>query len=89
MKHHCNCLQEDIVLQGKYIEKRYNINQYIELEDSNLPPLGSRVRRRPGWRYGDQDKGRSGTVVGHHKGNVLNSLNIVHLFKDSFNIQYY
>lgn len=58
---------EDIVLQGKYIMKRYNINQYIELEDSNLPPLGSRVRRRPGWRYGDQDKGRSGTVVGHHK----------------------
>eukprot|EP00105_Crassostrea_gigas_P025887 XP_011446616.1 PREDICTED: uncharacterized protein LOC105341673 [Crassostrea gigas] len=58
---------EDIVLQGKYIEKNYNINHYTELEDSNLPPLGSRVRRKPGWRYGDQDKGRPGTVVGHHK----------------------
>lgn len=70
MKRHCNCLQEDIVLQEKYIEKKYNINHYTELEDSNLPPLGSRVRRKPGWRYGDQDKGRPGTVVGHHKGSV-------------------
>lgn len=70
MKRRCNYLQEDIVLLGKFMQRNSNFNNYTELEDSNLPPLGSRVRRKPGWRYGDQDKGRPGTVVGHHKGSV-------------------
>lgn len=52
------------------MQRNSNFNNNTELEDSNLPPLGSRVRRKPGWRYGDQDKGRPGTVVGHHKGSV-------------------
>lgn len=73
MKHRCNYLQEDIVLLGKFMQRNSNFNNNTELEDSNLPPLGSRVRRKPGWRYGDQDKGRPGTVVGHDKGNIKQS----------------
>ncbi|XP_052807539.1 uncharacterized protein LOC128236605 isoform X2 [Mya arenaria] len=41
-------------------------NSYKEKSDSNLPVQGSRVRRGPDWRYGDdQDQGLAGTIVGH------------------------
>ncbi|XP_060574604.1 uncharacterized protein LOC132732228 isoform X2 [Ruditapes philippinarum] len=40
-------------------------NTYKELSGSNLPPLGSRVRRGPDWHWDMQDSNGPGTVVGH------------------------
>lgn len=33
----------------------------------NMPPIGTRVRRGPGWKWGDQDSQGPGTVTGHSK----------------------
>lgn len=33
----------------------------------NMPPIGTRVRRGPGWKWGDQDSHGPGTVTGHSK----------------------
>lgn len=52
-----------------------------ELEGSHLPPLGSRVRRGPDWKYNNQDQGGPGTIVGHDGGTVSEAQ-----FK--FNIQF-
>lgn len=32
---------------------------------SNMPPIGTRVKRGPEWHFGDQDKHGPGTVIGH------------------------
>ncbi|XP_022295401.2 uncharacterized protein LOC111105409 isoform X2 [Crassostrea virginica] len=32
---------------------------------SYMPPIGTRVKRGPEWRWGDQDKHGPGTVIGH------------------------
>lgn len=32
-----------------------------------MPPIGTRVRRGPGWKWGDQDSNGPGTVTGHSK----------------------
>jgi hypothetical protein len=42
-----------------------SINKYKEIPDSNLPPVGSRVRRGPDWHWDMQDSNGPGTVVGH------------------------
>lgn len=33
----------------------------------NMPPIGTRVRRGPGWKWEDQDGNGPGTVTGHSK----------------------
>lgn len=73
MKYCCNYLQEDIVLLGKFMQRNFNFNNNIELEDSNLLLFGFWVRRKLGWRYGDQDMGRLGMVIGYDKGNIKQS----------------
>jgi hypothetical protein len=39
---------------------------YIEC-DPNMPPIGTRVRRGPDWRWQEQDLDMAGTVVSHTK----------------------
>ncbi|XP_053375556.1 uncharacterized protein LOC123534445 [Mercenaria mercenaria] len=49
---------------------RVNENRYQEIEGSNLPPIGSRVRRGPDWRWNMQDSNGPGTVIGHARGQI-------------------
>lgn len=56
---------------------------YIEC-DANMPPIGTRIRRGPDWRWDNQDLEMPGTVVSHTKtGKVLFFFGIVvcHLFE--------
>lgn len=47
------------------------INKYKEIPDKNLPPIGSRVRRGPDWKWGTQDSFGAGTVIGHEDNSKL------------------
>ncbi|XP_053375557.1 uncharacterized protein LOC123534444 isoform X2 [Mercenaria mercenaria] len=49
---------------------RVNGNTYREIEGSNLPPIGSRVRRGPDWRWNMQDSNGPGTVIGHARDQI-------------------
>ena len=40
--------------------------QYLESKNSNLPTVGTRVRRGPNWHWQEQDAHGPGTVIGHH-----------------------
>lgn len=44
-------------------------NKYREMKGSNYPPIGSRVRRGPDWKWNMQDSNGPGTVTGHDNGN--------------------
>jgi hypothetical protein len=58
--------QEEVVHLGKFLSKNEpGLNIHMEYKDSNLPPLGARVRRGPDWVWDGQDEGGPGTVVGH------------------------
>lgn len=63
-----DCLQEEVVHLGKFLVNDVSFMSNTELDSSHLPPLGSRVRRGPDWRYNNQDQGGPGTVVGHDRG---------------------
>ncbi|XP_061173382.1 uncharacterized protein LOC133182550 [Saccostrea echinata] len=57
---------EEITHLGKFLsDHEPTSNIHTEYKDSNLPPLGARVRRGPDWRWNDQDQGGPGTVIGH------------------------
>ncbi|XP_060574605.1 uncharacterized protein LOC132732230 [Ruditapes philippinarum] len=43
-------------------------NMYREIKDSKFPPIGSRVRRGPDWKWNMQDSNGPGTVTGHDDG---------------------
>lgn len=49
---------------GKFYANQ-ELSLFSEFNGSNLPPLGSRVRRGPDWKWANQDQGGAGTVVGH------------------------
>lgn len=42
-----------------------NNNQYYESSNPKFPPIGSRVRRGPDWKWNQQDSFGPGTVIGH------------------------
>ncbi|KAL4227211.1 hypothetical protein ACF0H5_012657 [Mactra antiquata] len=56
---------EEIKRQDSEIKKKLGDKIYKEVEGSNLPKLGSRVRRGPDWEFDDQDASGPGTVVGY------------------------
>lgn len=64
------CLQEEVEHLGKFFVNEVSCMSNRELEGSHLPPLGSRVRRGPDWKYNNQDQGGPGTIVGHDRGTV-------------------
>lgn len=64
------CLQEEVEHLGKFLVNEVSFMSNRELEGSHLPPLGSRVRRGPDWKYNNQDQGGPGTIVGHDGGTV-------------------
>lgn len=51
----------------KSLEERIEEADDAECQErySNMPPIGTRVKRGPEWRFGDQDKHGPGTVIGH------------------------
>lgn len=58
--------QDEVIHLGKYFSSiNTSSNSHRELKETELPPLGVRVRRGPDWKWGDQDKHGPGTVVGH------------------------
>nr|XP_022331302.1 uncharacterized protein LOC111129304 isoform X2 [Crassostrea virginica] len=57
-------LWEEILHLGKFYANQ-ELSLFSEFNGSNLPPLGSRVRRGPDWKWANQDQGGAGTVVGH------------------------
>lgn len=61
---------EEVEHLGKFLVNQASFMCNTELEDSHLPPLGSRVRRGPDWHYGNQDQGGPGTVVGHDRDHI-------------------
>ncbi|KAJ8302319.1 hypothetical protein KUTeg_021306 [Tegillarca granosa] len=44
--------------------------QYKEF-DTNMLPIGTRVRRGPDWKYGDQDENGVGTIISHSENKWL------------------
>lgn len=49
----------------KSILSPFGVNKYAERKDANFPPIGSRVRRGPDWKWKEQDSYGPGTVIGH------------------------
>ncbi|XP_053389063.1 uncharacterized protein LOC123538593 isoform X2 [Mercenaria mercenaria] len=41
------------------------VNVYKEIHDQKHPPIGTRVERGDDWTWGNQDNGRTGTIIGH------------------------
>lgn len=62
--------REEVVHLGKFLVNDVSFMSNTELDSSHLPPLGSRVRRGPDWRYNNQDQGGPGTVVGHDRDHI-------------------
>lgn len=76
------CLQEEVEHLGKFLVNEVSFMSNRELEGSHLPPLGSRVRRGPDWKYNNQDQGGPGTVVGHDGGTVSEAQFKVNLWRN-------
>lgn len=57
----------------KSAEMRADEVQDTECQErySYMPPIGTRVKRGPEWRWGDQDKHGPGTVIGHSTRRML------------------
>jgi hypothetical protein len=67
-------------------------NMYREIKDSKFPPIGSRVRRGPDWKWNMQDSNGPGTVTGHDNGEILvfhllNAISFVRTKYFAFNFQ--
>lgn len=45
----------------------------------NMPPIGTRVRRGPGWKWEDQDGHGPGTVTGHSKNRAYTWLLLLYI----------
>ncbi|OWF41625.1 uncharacterized protein LOC110462159 [Mizuhopecten yessoensis] len=48
------------------VDKGFNFDELTE-SDSQMPPIGSRVRKGPEWKWKNQDLDGVGTVIGHGK----------------------
>ncbi|XP_052099443.1 uncharacterized protein LOC127733989 isoform X2 [Mytilus californianus] len=59
-----NNLQEIDDMMKVAVEAEQTGCSYIEC-DANMPPIGTRVRRGPDWRWDNQDLEMPGTVVSH------------------------
>ncbi|XP_056015848.1 uncharacterized protein LOC125675787 isoform X3 [Ostrea edulis] len=44
-----------------------DLDSQCQERNPNMPPIGTRVRRGPGWQWDDQDSNGPGTVTGHSK----------------------
>ncbi|XP_033750164.1 uncharacterized protein LOC117334579 [Pecten maximus] len=67
---------EDIVDYIEYLKSRETSVSGIELpmhieQDPNMPPIGTRVRRGPSWKWSNQDTEGPGTVIGHEKHGMI------------------
>ncbi|XP_052281724.1 uncharacterized protein LOC127879106 isoform X7 [Dreissena polymorpha] len=49
----------------RFMERDFGSKFYKEIKGSEIPILGSRVRRGPDWNRGNLDGNRPGTVIGH------------------------
>ena len=45
--------------------------------DTNMPPLGTRVKRGRDWKWGDQDINGPGTVIGHLRQGTKMNINML------------
>ncbi|XP_060082739.1 uncharacterized protein LOC132562033 [Ylistrum balloti] len=67
---------EDIVDYVEYLKSRETSTSGIELtmyieQDPNMPPIGTRVRRGPSWKWKNQDTEGPGTVIGHQDNGMI------------------
>lgn len=58
-------LQDGIKVASEQSLKRFSDIIYQESRNNSFPPVGTRVRRGPDWKYGNQDSERVGTIIGH------------------------
>lgn len=58
--------------QRRYFEGQIKLcDKYKESQCSNFPPVGTRVRRGPDWKYEQQDGYGPGTITGHNEDSKL------------------
>ncbi|XP_069137370.1 uncharacterized protein [Argopecten irradians] len=67
---------EDIVDYIEYLRSKEGSAAGVDLpmhreQDPNMPPIGTRVRRGPSWKWTNQDTEGPGTVIGHQKNGML------------------
>ena len=58
---------QKLIQRAMVTRRALDMVNYIDSSSDCFPPVGTRVRRGPDWRYGNQDSGGPGTIIGHQE----------------------